>query len=30
MEQHEELRELQQKMYDNYNIEYKVWDIINW
>jgi hypothetical protein len=28
--QHEELRELQQKMYDNYNIEYKVWDIINW
>ena len=28
--QHEELRELQRKMYDKYNIEYKVWDIINW
>jgi len=27
---YEELRELQLKMYDNYNIEYKVWDIINW
>ena len=27
---YEELRELQLKMYDKYNIEYKVWDIINW
>ena len=26
---HEELRALQEKMYDNYEIEYKVWDVIS-